>query len=192
MAMKDGTDGSHNKMQEMRRPRHLYRNEIWAGSMLELCQIRGRPENEFQRRMNSAAFAQSTVNRLSQRLNRSDSMEGLLTLLRRFTVRWEQNVLLGDHRWQWENMKAMQRFAKGLSKELLKFDTKYSNLWNAEVRDQIRLLSTELGQFVTPDTRRLSVQDIEVMVAHGRMAYELTRGLTSYLEKETGKPSNEP
>jgi hypothetical protein len=45
-------------------------------------------------------------------------MEELLILLRRFTVRWEQNVLLGDHRWQWENMKAMQRFAKGLSKEL--------------------------------------------------------------------------
>lgn len=121
-------------------------------------------------------------------------MEELLTLLRRFTVRWEQNVLLGDHRWQWENMKAMQRFAKGLSKELLKFDSKYSNLWNAEVRDKIRLLSTELGQFVTPDTRRLSIRDVEIMVAHGRMAYELTRGLISYLERErqTGKPSNEP
>jgi hypothetical protein len=121
-------------------------------------------------------------------------MEEPLTLLRRFTVRWEQNILLGDHRWQWENMKAMQRFAKGLSKELLKFDSKYSNLWNAEVRDQIRLLSTELRQFVTPDMRHLSVQDNEVMVAHGRIAYELTRGLIWYLERErqTGKPSNEP
>ena len=112
-----------------------------------------------------------------------------MTLLRRFTVRWEQNVLLGDHRWQWENMKAMQRFAKGLSKELLKFDSKYSNLWNAEVRDQIRLLSTELGQFVTPDMRRLSIRDTEIMVAHGRMAYELTRGLISYLERETDRKS---
>ncbi len=100
-------------------------------------------------------------------------MEELLTLPRRFTVRWEQNVLLGDHRWRWENMKAMQRFAKALSKELLKFNSKYSNLWNAEVRDRIRLLSTELGQFVTPDTRRLSIRDIEIMVAHGRMACEL-------------------
>jgi hypothetical protein len=75
MAMKDDTDGSHNKMQEMRWPCPLYGNDICAGSMLELCQIRGRSENEFQLRLNSAAFAQCTVNRLSQRLNRSDSME---------------------------------------------------------------------------------------------------------------------
>ncbi len=56
MAMKDRTDDSYNKMQEMRRPCPLYGNDIWAGSMLELCQIRGRPENEFQLRMNSAGF----------------------------------------------------------------------------------------------------------------------------------------
>jgi hypothetical protein len=56
MAMKDGTEDSYNKMQEMRRSCPLYGNGVWAGSMLELCQIRGRPENEFQLRMNSAGF----------------------------------------------------------------------------------------------------------------------------------------
>lgn len=111
-------------------------------------------------------------------------MEELLTLLRYFTVRWEQNVLLGDHRWQWENMKAMQGFAKDLSQKLLEIESKNANLWNAEARDKIRLLSTELGQFVIPDTRRLSIRDIEIMVAHGRMAYELAIGLISTLERE--------
>lgn len=117
-------------------------------------------------------------------------MEELLLLLGRFTVRWEQNVVLGDHRWQLENMKDMQRLTKGLSIELLKCDSKYSDLWDAEVRNQMRLLSTELRQFVRPDIRDLSVQDNGVMVAHGRMAYELTRGLISYLdpEKRTRKP----
>lgn len=56
MAMKDGTDDTHNKMQEMRRPCPLYGNDNWAESMLELCQIRGRPKNEFQSRMNSPGF----------------------------------------------------------------------------------------------------------------------------------------
>lgn len=97
-------------------------------------------------------------------------------------VRSERNGVLGDHRWQSENMKAMQRFAKGLSKEFLRFGSKYSDLWDGEVRDQIHLLSSELHQFVTPDMRHLSVQDNEVMVAHGRMAYELTRALISHLE----------
>jgi hypothetical protein len=124
-------------------------------------------------------------------LNRGEPAEELLSL-RRFMVRWEQNVVLGDRRWRSENMKAMQRFAKGLSKEFLRFDSKYSDLWD-EVRGQIHLLSSELRQFVTPDMRRLSVQDNEVMVAHGTMAYELTRGLISYLEPEklTRKPSDE-
>jgi hypothetical protein len=97
-------------------------------------------------------------------------------------VRWEQNVVLGDHRWQSENMKTMQRFANGLSKEFLRFSSKYSDLWDAEVKDQIHLLSSELHQFVTPDMRHLSVQDNEVMVARGRMAYELTRALISFLK----------
>lgn len=88
-------------------------------------------------------------------------MEDLLPLLRRFTVRWEQYVVLGDHRWQSQNMKAVQRFAKGLSKELLKFDSKYPDLWDADVRNQIHMLSTELREFVTPDMRDLSVQEVK-------------------------------
>jgi hypothetical protein len=99
-------------------------------------------------------------------------------------ARWEQKVVLGDHRWQSENMKAMQTFAKGISKEFLRFDSKYSDLWDAEVRDQMHLLSSELRQFVTSDLRHLSVQDNEVMVAHGSSAYELTRGLISYLKRQ--------
>jgi len=90
-------------------------------------------------------------------------------------------------------MKAMQRFAKGLSKELLNLNSKNCDLWDAEVRNQARLLSGELYEFVKPDMRRLSVQDIEVMVAHGRVAYEMTRQLISNLESEklTRKPSDE-
>jgi hypothetical protein len=133
------------------------------------------------------------VNGLTQRLNQSDSIEELLPLLRRFKAQWEQYVVLGDHRWQEENMKAMQRFAKGLSKELLNLNSKNCDLWDAEVRNQARLLSGELYEFVKPDMRRLSVQDIEVMVAHGRVAYEMTRQLISNLESEklTRKPSDE-
>jgi hypothetical protein len=111
----------------------------------------------------------------------------------RFMVRWEQNVVLGDRRWQLENMKTMQRFARGLSKEFLRSDPKNWDLWDAEIRGQMHLFSSELRQFVTPDMRHLSVQDNEVMVAHGRKAYELTRGLVSYLEREKPirKPSDE-
>ena len=111
-------------------------------------------------------------------------MKELLPLLRRFTVSWEQNVILGDPRWQSENMKAMQRSAKGLSKELLKLEPEYSEHANAEIRDGIHLICTELRDFVMPDMRRLSVQGIEVMVAHGRMAFDNARGLISYLEPE--------
>ncbi len=75
----------------------------------------------------------------------------------------------------------MQRLAKRLSKELLEFDSKYPDLSDAEVRNRVHLLSTELRQFVTPDMRRVSIRDVEIMVAHGRMAYELTNGLVSYL-----------
>jgi hypothetical protein len=46
------------------------------------------------------------------------------------------------------------------------------------------ILSTELRHFVTPDMRGLSVQGIEIMVAHGRMAYESTKDLISYLESK--------
>ena len=109
-------------------------------------------------------------------------MEELLALLKRFMITWEQNVVLGDHRWQSENMRAMRRFAKGLSKAFSRFDLNYSDLWDAEVRQQMHVLSSELVQFVTPNIRLLSVQDNEAMVAHGRMAYELTRGLLSHLE----------
>lgn len=87
---------------------------------------------------------QQTANGLGQQLNQIDSMEELLPLLRRFTVRWEQNVVLGDNRWQSENIREMQRYAKGLSKELLKFDSEYSELWSAEVRNQMHIFSTEL------------------------------------------------
>jgi hypothetical protein len=108
-------------------------------------------------------------------------MEELLPLLARFKVDWEQNVLLGDHRWQSENMKAMQRLARGVSKELLQFESKHSEHSNAEVGNRIRLLSTELLQFVTPDMRRLSIRGVEIIVEHGRMAYELTKELITYL-----------
>jgi hypothetical protein len=195
----------------MRRPCSLYGIAFWGWSLRKLCQIGGRQENEFQRRVNGACPAtkvwagsegvprrvdlhpQWTVNGLTQRLNQSDSIEELLPLLRRFKAQWEQYVVLGDHRWQEENMKAMQRFAKGLSKELLNLNSKNCDLWDAEVRNQARLLSGELYEFVKPDMRRLSVQDIEVMVAHGRVAYEMTRQLISNLESEklTRKPSDE-
>jgi hypothetical protein len=117
-------------------------------------------------------------------------MKDLLPLLRRFTTTWEQNVVLGDHRWESENINATQRFAKGFTKELLKFNSKYSDLWDAEVRDQIHLLSNELRQFVTSDMRH---QSNGVIVAHGRTVYELTRGLVSHLEAEnlTRRASNE-
>lgn len=136
---------------------------------------------------------QQTANGLGQQPAQSDSMEELLPVLRRFTVRWEQNIVLGDHRWQWENMKTMQGFAKDLSEDLLGFDSRCCESWDAEVRSKIHVLSTELRQFVRPDMRRLSVHAIEVMVAHGRITYELTRGLISYLEPEklTRKPSDE-
>jgi len=107
-----------------------------------------------------------------------------MPLLRRFKINWEQNVVLGDHRWQGESMKAMQRFAKGLSREFLEFDSRYSALYDAEVRDQMRLLSSELHQFVTPDMRHLSVEDLEVMAAHGKMTYEMTIRLISYLDSK--------
>jgi hypothetical protein len=81
-------------------------------------------------------------------------------------------------------MKAMQRSAKGLSKELLKFEPEYSEHANAEIRDRIHLICTELRDFIMPDMRRLSVQGIEVMVAHGRMAFDNAAGLISYLESE--------
>jgi len=117
----------------------------------------------------------------------SDFLEELLPLLRRFTATWEQNVVLGDHRWQSENMIAMQRFAKGLSTELLELDSQYSGVWDAYVRGRMHQLSTELREFVTSD------MDNEVMVAHGKAAYELTAGLISYLEpgKPTRKRSDE-
>ncbi len=83
-------------------------------------------------------------------------------------------------------MKVMQRFAKGLSTELLELDSQYSDLWDAYVRGRMHQLSTELREFVTPDMRNLSAQANEVLIAHGRTAYELTAGLMSYLEP--GKP----
>ena len=134
-----------------------------------------------------------TANGLSQRLNQSDFMEELLPLLSRFTAIWEQNVVLGDHRWERENMKATQRFAKGLLREPLEFDSRYSDSSDAEIRNRVHLLSTELRQFFTPDIRGLSIQDREVMVAHGKVAYEMTGGLSSYLEPEklTRRPSDE-
>lgn len=49
-----------------------------------------------------------------------------------------------------ENTKAMQKLAKGASKELLKLDSKYPDLSDAEVRNRVHLFSTELRQFVTP------------------------------------------
>lgn len=136
---------------------------------------------------------QQNANGLGQQPDQSDSKAELLPLLRRFTVRWEQNVVLGDHRWQWGNMKTMQGFAKDLSEELLGFDSRCCDSWDAEVRNRIHLLSTELRQFVRPDMQRLSVHAIEVMAAHGRITYELTRGLISYLEPEklTRNPSDE-
>ncbi|MGA8905493.1 MAG: hypothetical protein WB661_10865 [Candidatus Bathyarchaeia archaeon] len=123
----------------------------------------------------------------------SDFLEELLPLLRRFTATWEQNVVLGDHRWQSQNMKAMQRFAKGLSTELLELDSQYSGVWAAYVRGRMHQLSAELREFVTPDMRDLSAQDHEVIIAHGKAAYELTAGLISYLEpgKPTRKRSDE-
>ena len=111
-------------------------------------------------------------------------MEELSSLLARFKVDWEQNVLLGDHRWERENMETMQRLAKHLSTELLEFDSKYPDLSDTEVRDRMHLLSTELRQFVKLDMQRVSIQEVEVMVAHGRTAYELTNGLVSLLRSK--------
>jgi len=90
MAMKNRTNDTSNKMQEMRRPCPLYGTTSRRRPLHTLCQIGSRQENEFRLGMNVRFFPESTVNGLSQRLNQSDSMEELVTLLRRFTVRWEQ------------------------------------------------------------------------------------------------------
>ena len=71
----------------------------------------------------------SRTNLLAMIMRGSVEMQELLPILRRFTVSWQQNVVLGDHRPQWGNMNAIERFAKGSSKELLKLDSKYSDLW---------------------------------------------------------------
>jgi len=99
-------------------------------------------------------------------------------------MRWEQNVVLGDRRWQWENMKSTQRFAKELSRELLGSHSRHSDIADVDIRNQLHLLSTELGEFVKPDKRGLTIQDNQAIVAHGRTAYELTKGLISCLERE--------
>ena len=87
-------------------------------------------------------------------------------------------------------MKTMQRFAKILSREFLEFDSQCSALSDAEVRNQMCLISSELHQFVTPDMRHLSVQDLEVTVAHGKVTYEMTGRLISYLDSELTRKSS--
>jgi hypothetical protein len=80
-------------------------------------------------------------------------------------------------------MKTMQAFAKDLPRSFWNL-TQDADSWDAEVENKIRLLSGELCQFVRPDILRVSVHAIEVMTAYGRITYELTRELISYLEPE--------
>lgn len=115
---------------------------------------------------------------LTRRAEQQESLaKELLPLLRRFTLRWEQDIVLGDRRWQCENMKNLQRFAKGLLRDILKIGSTYSDSWN-QVENQIQLLSTELRQLVAPELRHMHLQDLQLAVTHGGKAYDMIRGFS--------------
>jgi hypothetical protein len=109
-------------------------------------------------------------------LNQKPSTEELSIILRNLVVEWEQNVFLGDHRWERENIMTMQNVSKKLLTDLVKLGSKQAP---ANDMEEMQPLVNELREFVIVDLRGPSVQEFEPAIAHGRKAYEMARGLIS-------------
>jgi len=108
----------------------------------------------------------------------------LLPPLRNFIIRWEQYLQLGRRRQLPENRVDVQNLAHNISSRLAELDSRYADLLNAGVRNQIHMVSDELRQLGVAQFRRLGPEDFIDMEAHGEKAYELAKALTSFLEHE--------
>lgn len=104
--------------------------------------------------------------------------EVLLPLLRHFVTRWEQFVA-SENRWMGQHVEDMQEFAKNLSETLLGLDSKYADMWDSGLRNQVKNISNELRQFGVTPIQIISAYDTQE--ENGKKAYEQAKALVAFL-----------